>query len=82
MIHLISERPDIGLAMTGTGVVGWLITTITNLTPILGFGAALFGFIAGAITLYVKLKEFKAWRKARHKHGKKANWWQIFSDDV
>lgn len=52
MLHnLITAKPQVGFALAGSGAVAGLLTFLQVMTPILGFGAALVGFIAGFFTM-------------------------------
>lgn len=59
MITLIANKPFIGYLGIGVGFTSGLLTIVKVLTPILGFGGALFGFVAGGITLWLKIKELR-----------------------
>lgn len=63
MFATIEARPVIGYLSAAGGFVSWLLTLIHVLTPILGFAGALFGAIAGFITLLIKWREFKNTKK-------------------
>jgi len=59
---LLNEKPHVGFAVSGLGGLAGLLTFLKVITPLLGFFGALFGAVAGFITLMIKLRE---WRKGR-----------------
>ena len=59
MFNLISEKPYLGFIASGGGLVSALLTWLKVVTPVLGCLGALFGAIAGFITLLIKLREWK-----------------------
>lgn len=60
MLAFLSARPYLGFLASGAGAMSVVLTWLKVLTPILGFAGALFGAVAGFLTLLIKIRE---WRK-------------------
>jgi hypothetical protein len=59
MIAFLTARPYVGFLASGAGALSALLTWMKILTPILGFAGAVFGAVAGFLTLLIKWREWR-----------------------
>jgi len=59
MVTLLHDKPHLGMLLSAAGAVSGLLTWLQIITTILGFAGALFGAIAGFITLLIKWREYR-----------------------
>ena len=68
--ELIDANHNFGFSIVGIGVGASILTVLNVLTPVIGILGAIFGLVAGYITLRIKLKEWAEW-KQDHPESKK-----------
>lgn len=71
MIRLIESKPIVGYLFTGAGFISGILTLIHLLTPIIGFGAAVFGLVAGYYHFKNQRREWQTGKRVPVTHKEK-----------